>query len=164
MVDKEQCRTYTLILTDSLKKKEGVLEKLLMLTEDQRMLLSGSDELNMDEFEEIIIKKDTKLKELETLDQGFELIYEKVKDSFPLHKSELSKEINSLQSVITKITDQGVKLEAVEQENKRKLELYLLQKRSQIKNFKMSNKTVSNYYKSMSGYTEDSSYFMDKRK
>lgn len=160
----DQNKTYLLILLDSLAKKNTVLESLLSLTNDQRALLEIDEELDMDQFKEIMEQKTVMLKELGRLDQGFELIYENVKDVIVSHKQQYETEIKQLQSMIAKITDKSVRLESMEQENKRKIELFFVQKRTQIKNFKMSNKTVANYYKNMSGHTSDSSYFMDKRK
>lgn len=164
MQELDQFKTYVSILTESLEKKDVILETLLTLTEGQKAELSKEPELDMDELDSFIAKKAEKLRELDRLDQGFELIYDKVRNDFEQYKSELKQEIKRMQQLISRITDKSVKLQSLEQENKRKLEMFLSQKRGQIKNFKISNKTAANYYKSMSGHSEGNTYFLDKRK
>ena len=68
-----------------------------------------------------------------------------------------------MQRLISEVTDIGVKIQALEQQNKRKLELYLSSKKGQIKNFNVNNRTVANYYKTMSAASRGEAYLMDKK-
>lgn len=164
MQEYEHFKTYLSILIDTLEKKDIILIELLELTKEQNTELSKESESDVDVLDKFIEQKAVKLKELERLDQGFEMVYEKVRNDFERYKVNIKNEIIKLQQLITIITDKSVKLKALEQENRRKLELFLVQKRNQIKNFKISSKTAANYYKNMSGHMQESTYFLDKKK
>ena len=72
-------------------------------------------------------------------------------------------QITSMQELIRQISEKSVKIETMEKMNQKEFELFISQKKNQIKNFKMSNKTVTNYYKNI-GNIESNSYHLDKRK
>ena len=60
-------------------------------------------------------------------------------------------------------TKKAVRIQSLEQKNKVKLEIYFSNRRQQIKNFNVSSRTVSNYYKSMSSGGKADAFFMDKK-
>lgn len=161
--DKKQCNTLLSIMIDSLKRKEAVLEELFQLTREQNSILT-QEPVDMDEFNGIIGRKDEQLHVLEQLDQGFEQLFQKIKEAITGKKELYQDQILQMQSLIRKISDKSVQIEAMEQANQREFQLFVSQKRNQIKNFKVSSKTVTNYYKSMGGLQEENSSHMDKRK
>lgn len=154
--------TYVYILKDTLIKKNSLLDKLMELTQLQGKYLS-EPEPDMESFEEMISKKDTYIMQINQLDEGFEKIFGYVKEELTAKKAEYKEIILLLQDLIRKITDKSTKLEVMERQNKARLELYFGAKKKEIKNFKLSSKTVANYYKNMFQPTSES-FFIDKKK
>ena len=147
----------------SLEKKLGVLNKLLELTEDQAELLK-KDELDDVAFTGIVDKKAVLIEELTKLDDGFEKMYENIKEEMKKDPAAHKEQILALQELIGKVTEVGVKLEATERRNKEKVDLFLKTSRNKIKTFNKSNSAVSQYYKNASAAVTGESFFMDKKK
>jgi hypothetical protein len=133
------------------------------LTQEQESVIA-SDKFEEDEFLKLIEQKEEQLQSLNMLDTGFERIYESVKEELTLNKSKYQSEVIALKEYIGLITDLSVKTQALERRNKSKLEIVLAQKRKEIKNSRMSNQSVTNYYKTMAMQHEPQSYFYDKKK
>lgn len=109
-------------------------------------------------------KKEPLINELEKLDQGFADIYAKVQSTLNVQKQDYVQEITELQRLIKEITDLSVKIQALEERNRKMFEQYLLGRRQQLKNARKSSKTANAYYKTMSGTPQGEAYFMDKKK
>lgn len=159
----DEKKTYVDLLRDILVQKEAILDALRVLTEGQNRILS-KDEVNMDEFEEILPKKEKLINQLSRIDQGFSDTYVKVQGELQQNRETYREQVLQLQSLIRSITEKSVQLQALEQQNKSKFEVFLSGKRKQIKDFKVNSRTVSKYYKNITGQTSGESYFMDKRK
>ena len=155
-------KTYLSLLEDSLKKKNRLLDHLLKLTQEQEELIKEED-IEDDKFDKIIEEKEPLIEKVTELNIGFEQVYDRIKEELVSNKDKYHEEIQSLQRLIQELTDKGVRLQALEKRNKVNIELYLKDKRNDIKNFKLSNKTVSNYYKNMANQNQEASYFFDKK-
>jgi len=155
-------RTYIQLLIDSLEEKQNVLDKLMKITRQQQDMID-SDSFNEDDFMQTISLKEEHINKLSELDKGFEMVYDRIRDELNDNHKKYAPEIMSLKELVTRVTEQSVKLQALEQSNKPKLEALLSRKRKHIKNARLSNETVANYYKNMSGAKESRSYFYDKK-
>ena len=153
-------QTYIQLLIDSLSKKYGILNELMQITIKQQTII-GAARFSEDEFLDTISRKEKHISDLETLDRGFEQAYDRIRTELNQNTKEYTSEITSLKKLVTLVTDLSVKLQALEKQNKSKLEAVLTNKRKEIKNARLSNETVTNYYKSMSGRQEPQSYFYD---
>lgn len=157
----------TQVLLDALKeglvKKSSLLDDIMDATELQSDALALSP-ADMDMFDRQVEKKEKYLEELIKLDTGFDAVYNKAKDDIALNRLKYEPQLKELQKLIADITDKSVKLRAREQNNRQAFEMYVSSKRKEIKNFKLSSRTVSNYYKSMADRPQGQSYFMDKKK
>ena len=160
-MDKE-IRTYFKLLEDSLRKKEQQLGILLYLSNEQKKMLSAED-FSMEEFAQLMDKKEPCIEQIANFDYGFEGIYNRLKPVLEQDKAPYQQEIEVLQQYIRRITEASVQLKALEEQNKSRLEMKLREQKKEIKTFKQSNKTVSNYYKNMIGAQTNQSYFMDKK-
>jgi flagellar biosynthesis/type III secretory pathway chaperone len=156
-------QTYIQLLADTLKKKIGVLKLLLNLTERQETLIC-SDTFSEDDFMGIIPLKEEQLQKLTMLDDGFEKLYESVRNELSAGKEKYAAKITELKELITVITDLSVKLQTLEARNKTKLEVLLSTKRKNIMKARVSAQTATNYYKTMAQQHEEQSYFYDKKK
>ena len=155
--------TYVRMMLDVLSKKEVHLTNLLELTTEQEKLLK-SEEFNEAEFALLIEKKSGNLRKLEEVDSGFQSIYNRIAEEIKTNKEEYKDQILEMQGLITRVTDLGVKLSALEEKNKATLEAKLQGKRQSIRQFRVSKQTADKYYKNMIGMQTGASYFMDQKK
>ncbi|MDF2541061.1 MAG: hypothetical protein K0S47_779 [Herbinix sp.] len=161
MDQRNQHGTYLALLADTLQKKSHLLDKLTILTDEQESIISAG-RVEDDRFQEIMDEKEKHILSLQQLDDGFELIYNRVKEELSGNAAIYKEIIRNLQELITKVTDKSVSLQASEMRNKSKMEAYMMTKRKEIRNVKMSNQTVANYYNNMA--SKGQSYFYDKKK
>lgn len=157
-------QAYIRLLADTQKKKLEILTQLMSLTEQQESLISSSDDFDEEEFLRIISLKEEQINALDKMDEGFQKVYDSVKEELITGKEKYEAEITTLKNLITDITDLSVKLQALEKRNKSRLEVYFSNSRKQIKNYRMNNKSVTNYYKTMTKQHEAQSFFYDKKK
>ncbi len=153
--------TYLTLLIESLKKKCEVLDHLYQLTKEQETLFE-EENINEERFNQIIDAKDKEIQILQNLDEGFEQIYQRVREELSAHTVKYQNEVMMLKSLITIVTDKNVQLLALEKRNKSKIETYFRLKHKEIMDFKKSNHLVSNYYKDASN-NHQQSYFFDKK-
>ncbi|MBQ8878437.1 MAG: flagellar export chaperone FlgN [Lachnospiraceae bacterium] len=155
--------TYIRMMLDILSKKESQLTSLLELTTAQEQILKG-EEFDEDAFTDIIAKKREHLSKIEEADNGFQAIYNRIAEEIQNNKEAYKEQILEMQGLITRVTDLGVKLSALEEKNKTALEANLQGKRQNIRQFKVSKQTADKYYKNMIGMQTGASYFMDQKK
>lgn len=155
-------KTYIVLLSDTLRKKLEVLNRLMQLTKQQEELVAKTD-FAIDDFLDIVSSKDEQIKKLSELDDGFETLFNRVRDELITGKDKYASEILSLKDLIGKITDIGVNLQALEKRNKAKMEVYFSDKRKDIRRSRISSQTATNYYKTMTKQHEAQSYFFDKK-
>ena len=71
--------SYLSILEDSLKKKLAVLEQIDEVSDVQTALLK-EETFDLERFDATVDEKDAFIKQLSELDDGFETLYEKVRE------------------------------------------------------------------------------------
>lgn len=161
--DTNQSLVYLSLLGKSLEKKAHLLSELTELTHEQEELIS-KDQLEDDRFISIINQKGELIKQVNELDNGFELLYQRVREELKVNPGSYKEHVERLKTLVTDVTDKGVQLQAMERRNKDKIDLFLHTRRKNIKSFKMNQKTASSYYSNTGNKTTDSSYFFDKKK
>ena len=155
--------TYIRMMLDILNKKESGLRALLEATTVQEQILKR-EEFDEEAFTELIKQKREQLRKVEEFDNGFQSIYNRVAEEMLHHKEDYKEQILEMQGLITRITDLGVKLSALEEKNKNMLETRFREKKQSIRQFKVSKETANKYYKNMIGMQTGASYFMDQKK
>lgn len=154
---------YIKILTDTLIKKNELLDRVIDLNKTQDGILS-SIEVNIEEFDIILDRKEKVISHLNQLDDGFEKIYSKIQENIKNNVMDYKTEVVFLQELIKQIMDKSINIQLQEKSNKLKLESFLMKQKQEIKNYKVSSQTVSNYYKNMMNEYQGESYFLDKKK
>lgn len=160
---KAMTKNYLDILEESLIKKESVLDSLHVLSNKQAEVL-GESEVFLEVFDQYMDEKDAYLEELDKLDEGFELLYEKIKAELLEHKEIYAEQIERVQQQIQNIMDKSVSLQALESRNKEKVMGYLQNAKKNNGDNRRSSKVAYDYYKSMSRSNVIPSHFMDKKK
>ncbi len=154
--------TYINILTDTLNKKHLLLDKLLDITVLQEEYLNEPN-FNMENFDQTLIEKEELINQINQLDEGFEKIYTHIQEELSTRRLEHKDQIVILQGLIRKITDMSTKLQGNELRIRSKMEIFLGNKKGEIKNFKINNQTASRYYQNMRNQQTGESYFLDKK-
>ncbi len=155
--------TYIAMLKDILLQKKKVTEEILWVTLEQETALAPELE-DMERFDTLMEKKEPLLTKLEQLDEGFADIYAKVQATLTGQKENYKEAILELQKLITEITDISVKIQALEERNRRMFETYLLGRKQQLRTAKKNSRTADAYSKTMAGSPQGESVFLDKRK
>lgn len=162
-VKMEEKSTYVDILIMSLKKKISILEKIEDIVFKEEELLKKKD-VSLDEVEALQEEKEDELEELEKADDGFQKVYDRVREEFAENKSKYEDEIKTMQGMIKQITDSTTKIQAQEIRNKRMTELFFQQKKNEVKSFKLNHKSASTYTRHLADRTSGQSYFFDSTK
>lgn len=153
---------YLNILKESLEKKLEVLGYIEEINQVQAEILKR-EKLDMEAFDRTVDEKDTFVTELVKLDEGFETLYDRVKEELAGNKSSYAGQIKHLQKLISEITDKNVSIQAEESRNKTMLERHFTKERQGLGKVRKSSNAAYGYYKNMSGKQTDS-VFLDKKK
>ena len=154
---------YILILIESLYKKIKVLDAMIVKNEEQTFLVSKKD-LNLEEFDKNVDEKEKLIEELNLLDQGFEAVYDRIKEEFITNKNLYQKEIRTLQDLISEITEKSVKIQAEEERNHKMIVSHMALEKNKIRQAKTNSKVAANYYTNMKNINTIDPQFMDKKK
>lgn len=156
--------TYVNILITSLRKKVSILEKLIKITDEEETLLKKAD-VTIEAIEEKEQEKGKYIESLELADEGFEKVFQRIKDEFEANKQQCEEEIKTMQALIKKITDMTVKIQAQEVRNKQLMEFFLQQKKGEIRSFHNSKRTINQYQQNMvNRNVNGKTYFLDSKR
>jgi hypothetical protein len=157
-----QKETYLAVMIATLTKKSEILAELIELSKQQEALIK-EDKIDEDLFNRNIEEKDQRIRKLLELDEGFETVYLYLKEELAVNKDKYREEIQKLKDLITTVTNQGVRLQVIEKQNKSRMDVYFRTKRSEIRNLQRSSQTATSYYKNITNQDHQQSYFFDKK-
>lgn len=154
---------YINIMLQSLQKKLKVLDSIIQINKRQKEELENPS-LDPDDFDKTVEEKSELIEQLELLDNGFEKLYEKVREKLQANKEEHKDEILQMQNDIRLLTEKSMEIQAQEARNKQLMEQKFASVKKQVKEIRSSQKVVNQYYKNMmkKGYTEPQ--FLDNKK
>ena len=152
---------YVRVLRESLEKKVELLQLISKENEVQSKVLKDPTS-TPDELQATMDHKDVWVDQISTLDDGFSVIFDKVKPLLMEHKAKYRDDIAAMQDLVREITDLTAQVRKQEQENYRLVEQKFAGIRKQVKKIRKSQSAVSNYYKAMNG--DYDSQFLDKSK
>mgnify|MGYP000802223181 FL=1 len=147
------------ILSESLDKKLEVLQKIQEYNKRQEKVFSA-EKVDMSLFDDAVAEKQRLIDEVVRLDDGFEIMYEKLARELEGNRQRYAAQIRELQAKVAKVTELSVSVQAQEARNKKLIESYFAQERSNIGQRRKSARSAFDYYKSMSstGYTQPQMY------
>lgn len=158
-----QTEQYVKMMLDSLQKKDKVLEEIIRLNKVQTEIAS-KEELDIDEFSHCVEEKQKYIDELNSLDDGFQMLFDKVKDELNKSKELYKDEIRQMQGYIKMLSEKSILIKAQEEKNRLSLQSHFSRMKDKVKVAKQSIKAATDYYKSMSKTNIIDSQFMDKKK
>lgn len=154
---------YLGILKESLQKKLKVLEEIAVYNQEQELLLRKED-VSMEELDENMNGKDDLIQKVAVLDEGFETLYDRIKEQLLADKDAYKDQISELQQLISQVTEKSVSIQAQEARNKKLLEDYFSKERGRLRQNRQSSKAAYNYYKSVNNTNLVMPQMMDQKK
>lgn len=154
---------YIPIMIQSLKKKEQVLDSIIQLNRKQKEELENPTG-DPDDFEKVMSEKAECIEQLELLDEGFEEIFEKVRDELNVRRDLYRDEIAQMQTFIQGLTAKSATIQTEEARNKELMQKKFASIRKQVKEVRQSQKVVNQYYKNMMKTNFVESQFTDNKK
>lgn len=151
---------YLGILEESLEKKISVLDEIAEYNNSQEKLLK-QDKVSLAELDDNMNGKDELIRKVTELDEGFELLYERIKEQLLSDKEAYGPQIRRLQELISQVTEKSVSIQAQEARNKKQVESYFARERGQLR---QASKAAYGYYKSMNSSNVMPPQFMDQKK
>ena len=155
--------SYLNILQDSLIKKIELLEQIEKKSLEQSEMIKGTNvdlelvDVNMDEKAKLI-------EEIVKLDNGFESIYEKVREQLLVNKEQYKVQIHNLQGLISKITEKSTAIQAIEARNKAQMDIVFATQKKEVQNRRNAMSVARDYYQNMNKVKHVSPQFMDHKK
>lgn len=154
---------YLNILEDSLKKKIEVLNRIGEVNDAQTEVIKG-ESADLEAFDQMMEEKDLYINELTKLDEGFESLYDNVKQELVGNRQKYADQIKRLQELITQITDKSVSIQAQEARNKALVENCFKKKRQELGYSRKNSQAAYGYYQNMNNMKGIQPQFMDKKK
>jgi len=144
---------YIQIMIESLRKKTELLDKLIRKNEAQHECIEGKEfnEVDWDAFNLLVAEKQTAIDRIVKMDEGFQNLYDRVKEQLGEDKDKYSEQIREIQKLITKITEQGAKITTGEERNRRIIEGVFGNRKNEIKRTRNSLRVANSYAQTMSG-------------
>ena len=139
---------YVDIMLQSLKKKVTVLNQIIELNRQQKILLDDPN-LPPESLEQNLSDKDQMIRKLNELDEGFEELYNRVKDEVQAQRAQYVSQISQMQDLIKEITEKSAMIQTQELRNKEKAMQKFSGIREQVKGVRNSQKVVKQYYQNM---------------
>lgn len=99
---------------------------------------------------------------MEKLDEGFQSVFDRIKEELSDNKQMYSDEIETMKTLIKAVTELGAKIEVQEARNKVKVEAMFRRERQEHKEAKRSASMAKSYYQNMSRVS-DEPQFMDTK-
>lgn len=154
--------SYLDLMIDSLNKKVHILEKIEEVNIRQKQIVSDT-KFDMEELDATVSDKGRYIEEINKLDDGFETLYERVKEELQNHKTQYTEQISIMQELIRRIVELSISIEADEKRIKAEVDKQFSKVKQAVKETRKNSKAVSNYYKNMTKLDSEPQ-FMDKKK
>ncbi|MCR5319730.1 MAG: hypothetical protein K6E48_00855 [Lachnospiraceae bacterium] len=155
--------TYLQLLDESLEKKINVLNRILDIDKEQENSLK-EESLDADTVEKLMNEKGELIKKLDQLDDGFDSVYQRIKEEIQNDSSKYANQVKKLQHDIRSITDLQTSVEALEKRLKDSVNRYASKAAADLKLRRATNNVARNYYEAVNKISQAGPQFMDKKK
>lgn len=159
----ENTSGFVVMLRESLERKIFLLDRIIAVNEKQLDVLRDVNSLPED-LEATVNEKSDLVEELDTLDEGFETVFSKVKIEIEKNRDIYRDEISKMKMLIRQITDRSAQIQSQEIRNKENAEGKFSYIKDQVKKITMSQKAVNTYYRNMMKVNYVDPQFMDDKK
>jgi DNA repair exonuclease SbcCD ATPase subunit len=154
--------TYIDIMLQSLRKKLAVLDEIVRLDDLQKQQLENP-ESPVEDFDRTVEDKAAQIEQLEQLDEGFEKLYQHVRDELQQNQEAHAAQIKELQEAIRRITERGVQIEAQEARNKELMTQRFARAKKQGRAVRVNARATTQYYQNMKQVNLIDPQFLDNK-
>lgn len=155
---------YVIMLRESLEKKADILRVLQIRNKEQAAILQDPN-TTPDDLEKNMNMKSELIDRIVMLDDGFEQLFNRVKDILDEDRETYADEIRLMQELIRQISDLTADVEATEYKNKEYAKTRFANIKKDIRETKKSGDVVTSYYKNMMAHNKvGDPAFLDKKK
>ena len=155
---------YVKMMVESLEKKIDFLKQLQGLNQEQKNILEDN-ESSSEALDDNMEKKSAIIDRLDKMDEGFQGLFDKVKEELNGNRDAYAVDIKRMQELIKRITDISADIQVKEMQNKELAKVRFSYVRTQIRESKHGQKAVASYYATMMSNTGyEGSQFWDKKK
>ena len=151
------------MLEESLIKKIEIMNKIQDENERQKELLKNPDKVDEKAFDEILDVKGNLIEELISLDDGFQSLFDRVKEEVGQNKDLYKDQIKRMQEYIQEITGLSASIEAAEHRNKKLAEEYFTTARRKMEFSRQTSSAAFNYYQTMNYYRDVPPQYVDNK-
>ena len=151
------------MLEESLQKKVEILTGIEEQNAKQAEVLNDSGKVDDAAFDATVDAKSKLIDEINSLDDGFQSLFDRVKEEIGEHKEKYADQIKRMQKLIQEITGKSASIEASEHRNKRLAEKYFSTARENMNQSRNSSSAAFNYYQTMNNFKNIPPQFMDKK-
>lgn len=154
---------YLDILEESLIKKSQVLDRVQCISQKQLELLDSA-EMSLESYDKYVDEKAECIDALNRLDDGFEVLYQKIAGELQDNRQKYGEQIKRLQKLIAEVTEKSISIQALEARNKSRVEDYFRKEKKSIRTARMTSQAAMNYYQNMNNIKNVQAQFLDKKK
>ncbi len=155
--------TYLDMLQDSLKKKLDILNRIMRYQKEESDMLQ-SESMQMEAFDKSIHEKVVLAESIDSLDDGFEQVYDRIREEMIRNKERYAGSIRAMKNMIAEISEKNILIQA--EENRLRLEVDNFAKRESalLRQKRDNGKAARSYFNNMKKLNYVGSQFMDKKK
>lgn len=151
------------MLQDSLKKKLEILNRIMEYQREESDMLK-SEGMNMGAFDKSISDKVALAESIDSLDDGFEQVYDRVRTELINNKAKYAAQIRTMQNMIGEISEKNVLIQAEENRLRLEVDNYAKRESMALRQKRDNGKAARSYYNNMKKLNYVGSQFMDKKK
>ena len=155
---------YVIMLRESLEKKADILRVLQIRNKEQTAILQDPN-TTPEDLEKNMNMKSELIDRIIMLDEGFEQMFNRVKDIIEADRETYADEIKLMQDLIRRVTELAADVEASEYKNREYAKTRFANIKKDIREVKKSNDVVTYYYRNMMSHNKiEDPAFLDKKK
>lgn len=155
--------TYLDMMIKSLEEKIEILTRIEEENARQKEILSNEEGIDAAAFRTTIDEKTQFIDRINLLNDGFDSLYDHVKEVLEKDKEKYKAEISTMQDQIRQITALSSSIKAEEVRNKALAEKYFKGKREELQQSRKGNDVAYNYYETMNKTRLNMPQFIDKK-
>ena len=150
------------MLQDSLRKKLEILDKIMTCQKEESDMLKGGS-MDRDVFDRSMTEKVELAESIDSLDDGFEKVYDRIREEMIAHKEGYVNQIRALQNMISEISEKNVLIQAEENRIRLEVENYAKRESAALRQRRDNGKAARSYYNNMKKLNYVGSQFMNKK-
>lgn len=155
-------KQYLRMLDQSLDQKKQMLDQMIEMTAAQKASLD-KDPVDWTGFDDLVEKKAEMIERLDQMDDGFESVYDRIREELLRDKEQHKEFVAEIQKKIQAVSDASASLMAAERRNKELVEVKMADEKKKLQQRKATSKVATNYYRSMNKVNLIDPQLMDKK-